>query len=313
MPFTLSNTGNKLSDAKENRCDEWYTQYQDVKDELDHYVEHFKDKTIGCLFDTYSDDNKTCSNFYKYFTDNFEAFGLRELIASHYEPCSEKENYYRKVTRTEGADGQPCVEKKDCDLHGDGDFFSEQVQDLVSKCDIIVSNPPFSHVLNIVRKLLEKKKAFLLLCPHIFIKQKGIWQAFAEGRLRCGYTFGKTLNFIVPEWYGKAKGVSPVDGLYYYGSPVGWVTTLPVCRDAFDSGCMFADREREFDDTNKILCVNRWKDFPMDYKGMIAVPATGAKKINLNKYNIIGNEDMFNIKLKGKRLNQRLVIVSKEQ
>lgn len=313
MSFTLANTGNKLSDAKENRCDEWYTQYSDVKDELDHYVEYFKGKTIGCLFDTYSDDNKNCSSFYKYFVANFEAFGLNGLIASHYEPYSEKENHYRKIECVKDENGQQRIEKEDYVLHGDGDFFSEQVQELVNQCDIIVSNPPFSHVLNIVRKLLEKKKGFILLCPHIFIKQKGIWQAFTERRIRCGYTFGKTLDFIVPERYGEAKGVAPVNGLYYYGSPVGWVTTLPVYRDAFDSGCLFADREREFDDTNKILCVNRWADFPMDYKGMMAVPATGAKKINLDKYRIIGNEDMFHIKLKGKRLNQRLVIVSKEQ
>lgn len=151
------------------------------------------------------------------------------------------------------------------------------------------------------------------MCPNIFIKQKGIWEAFANGQLRCGYTFDKSLAFIVPEWYGKAKGVAPVDGVYYCNAPVGWVTTLPVNRDTFDSGCMFADREREFDDTNKILCVNRWKDFPMDYKGMIAVPANGARKINLEKYNVIGNEDLFDIRLKGRRLNQRLVIVSKEQ
>lgn len=51
----------------------------------------------------------------------------------------------------------------------------------------------------------------------------------------------------------------------------------------------------------------------MDYKGMIAVPANGARKINLEKYNVIGNEDLFDIRLKGQRLNQRLVIVSKEQ
>lgn len=51
----------KLGNARSSKKDEFYTLYEDVKFELDHYIDQFKDKTIYCPCDT---DH---SAFVKYF------------------------------------------------------------------------------------------------------------------------------------------------------------------------------------------------------------------------------------------------------
>ena len=64
--------GNKsLGAAKEAKKDEFYTQLSDIEDELRHYKEHFKGKTVLC-----NCDDPYESNFFKYFAINFNYLGL---------------------------------------------------------------------------------------------------------------------------------------------------------------------------------------------------------------------------------------------
>ena len=78
MKKKLSNKN--LSKAKNTKNDEFYTQLQDIERELNHYKSHFKDKVIflNC-------DDPEESHFWKYFSLNFKFFGLKKLIATHYE------------------------------------------------------------------------------------------------------------------------------------------------------------------------------------------------------------------------------------
>ena len=68
-----------LNNAKKNKNDEFYTRLCDIENELAHYKEHFKDKTIYC-----NCDNPLKSNFVKYFITNFHRLKLKRLIATHY-------------------------------------------------------------------------------------------------------------------------------------------------------------------------------------------------------------------------------------
>jgi len=45
------------------------------------------------------------------------------------------------------------------------DFFSEECAILAGKCDIIVSNPPFTKKWEVFERLLEFKKPFIMLIP----------------------------------------------------------------------------------------------------------------------------------------------------
>ena len=72
-----------LADAKKTKNDEFYTQFHDIEIEVNAYLEFdpdvFKGKTIllPC-------DDPEWSNFTKYFSANFERFGLKKLISTSY-------------------------------------------------------------------------------------------------------------------------------------------------------------------------------------------------------------------------------------
>ena len=68
-----------LNTAKVAKKDEFYTQLPDIENELKHYRQHFRDKVILC-----NCDDPYESNFFKYFANNFNAFGLKKLICTCY-------------------------------------------------------------------------------------------------------------------------------------------------------------------------------------------------------------------------------------
>lgn len=68
-----------LNKAKVAKKDEFYTQLADIENELRLYKNHFREKTVLC-----NCDDPRVSNFFHYFSYNFEYFGLRKLIATCY-------------------------------------------------------------------------------------------------------------------------------------------------------------------------------------------------------------------------------------
>ena len=71
----------RLHKAKSARKDEFYTQLNDIQLELKYYKDDFKDKIVFC-----NCDDPYESNFFKYFALNFNALGLKKLIATCYDP-----------------------------------------------------------------------------------------------------------------------------------------------------------------------------------------------------------------------------------
>ena len=68
-----------LHRAKRQKKDEFYTQLSDIEKELRHYKDHFRGKVVYC-----NCDDPYESNFFKYFAANFDALGLKRLIATSY-------------------------------------------------------------------------------------------------------------------------------------------------------------------------------------------------------------------------------------
>ena len=64
-----------LHKAKEAKNDEFYTQLNDVAEELRHYKEHFKGKVVFC-----NCDDPTSSAFWRYFHLNFDHLGLKKNL-----------------------------------------------------------------------------------------------------------------------------------------------------------------------------------------------------------------------------------------
>lgn len=63
---------NNLHKAKDSKKDEYYTQLSDIEKELKHYKKHFKNKVVYC-----NCDDPRISNFFHYFSYNFEKLGLK--------------------------------------------------------------------------------------------------------------------------------------------------------------------------------------------------------------------------------------------
>ena len=68
-----------LNKAKAAKNDEFYTLYEDIEKELQHYSSFLKGKVIYC-----NCDNPYESNFFKYFVNNFNFLGLKKLICTCY-------------------------------------------------------------------------------------------------------------------------------------------------------------------------------------------------------------------------------------
>jgi len=157
-----------LSQAKQAKNDEFYTQFADIEKEVLAYLDYdpnvFKGKTIllPC-------DDPEWSNFTKFFAMNFKRFGLKKLISTSYAPDSNpaKVNYKPGkleqlslkfdeqksrangrvfvLTRDITRDGKTNFDDLEWEyLKGDGDFRSPEVTKLRKEADIIITNPPFS-------------------------------------------------------------------------------------------------------------------------------------------------------------------------
>ena len=69
-----------LHAAKNAKKDEFYTQLADIENELKHYRHHFKNKVVYC-----NCDDPRMSNFFHYFSYNFEDLGLKKHITTCYQ------------------------------------------------------------------------------------------------------------------------------------------------------------------------------------------------------------------------------------
>ena len=68
-----------LHAAGKAKKDEFYTQLVDIEKEVKYYKQHFQGKVVLC-----NCDDPYESNFFKYFALNFNALGLKKLIATCY-------------------------------------------------------------------------------------------------------------------------------------------------------------------------------------------------------------------------------------
>jgi len=212
-----------LTNARNAKNDEFYTQYHDIEKEVEAYLEYdpsvFRGKTVllPC-------DDPEWSNFTKFFAQNFDRFGLKKLISTSYAVESKlyKSNYQptlfevndpqfdeyktRKkrqiftLTRDLNMDGKK--DYKDIEwryLKGDGDFKSKEIKKLRDEADIIVTNPPFSLFREFLAWIVEANKQFLVIGNINAITYKELFPLIQSDKLWLGATnFNKGMYFKVP-------------------------------------------------------------------------------------------------------------------
>lgn len=304
-----------LSKAKQGKNDEFYTQLSDIENELRHYKEHFKGKTVFC-----NCDDPYESNFFKYFALNFNVLGLKKLIAVSYagsplattevslfeeEGAEYKLNSKKayKVTmvslsdvtgdgRIDLDDVREIVKPRIRYLKGDGGFESEESIELLKEADIVVSNPPFSKFKEYVAQLIQYNKKFIIVGNQNAITYKGIFPLIMNNEMWLGYGFKGNVGFFINTQY-KDYAVSSQhkEGMIRV-SGVMWFTNLDISKrhDKLDLYKKYTPEEYPTYETYNAIDVSKTADIPMDYDGVMGVPKTFMSVYCPEQFEILGYE-----------------------
>ena len=318
--------GNKnLGNAKMGRNDEFYTQLADIEMELKHYRKHFAGKTVFC-----NCDDPYESNFFKYFAMNFNYLGLKKLIATCYsgspivgeefeqlslfdiipnEKNSPKKYPYKiEITEVNDANGDGVIDLTDIEyllqnnqntlslLEGNGDFRSDECISLLKESDIVVTNPPFSLFKEFLPLLIKYKKNFIIIASMQSIKYKEIFPLILKNEVWAGYSFNKTMEFVMPPEY-QLKGKAFIDEKgrkHGYVPGICWLTNLDIKkRHEFFEMYKKYDPEiyKKYDNYDAIE-VKNINDIPYDYDGNMGVPISFLDKLNPEQFELIGSSDV---------------------
>lgn len=318
--------GNKnLNAANKAKKDEFYTQLDDIANELKHYRQHFRDKDVLC-----NCDDPYESNFFKYFALNFNSFGLKKLIATCYNgsPITGSELpllFELPLTSGEGVGGGAnnpkkiaykveITEVKDCDndgavnladvqyliqnnknvlslLKGNGDFRSAECVELLKQAEIVVTNPPFSLFREYVAKLMEYDKKFLIIGNQNAIHYKDIFTFLKNNQIWLGVKCGD-MGFRVPQHYEERNTRFWIDEQGNKWRSLGnicWFTNLDIAKrheEMILYRTYSAEDYPKYDNYDAIN-VDKTADIPCDYDGVMGVPVTFMDKYNPEQFDII--------------------------
>lgn len=306
---------NSLLNAKKAKNDEFYTQLPDIENELKHYKEHFKNKVVFC-----NCDDPFESNFFKYFAMNFNALGLKKLIATSYASSpivgSELNNYidsdtelliqnkkaYKvimselKDTNGDGRedlfDVQELIKHRIRYLKGDGDFRSDESIELLKQADIVVTNPPFSLFREYVSLLMAHKKKFVIIGSQNAIAYKEIFPLIKNNQLWLGWKAGD-MAFKVPHYY------PPRDTRYWEDKKgqkwrslgnIRWFTNLDIAKrhEKLELYKKYNSEDYPKYFNYDGIDVDKVDSIPEDYDGVMGVPITFLDKFNPDQFEIIG-------------------------
>jgi len=249
----------KLSQAKNAKNDEFYTQWADIEKEVQAYLDFDPDvfcgKTILCPC-----DDPYESNFFKYFALHFQDYKLKKLIATCYvgSPIantqlslftdeSEENKTTRKphkieITEIPDLNKDGAVDLVDVKLllasdrnhltrlQGDGDFRSEEIKKLRDEADMIITNPPFSLFREFLEWIIEAKKKFLIIGNMNAITYKEVFPLIKENKIWLGVSIHSgDREFQVPQSYPLNAAGYRVDengNKYIRVKGVRWFTNL---------------------------------------------------------------------------------------
>ena len=309
-----------LHKAKLNKKDEFYTQLSDIENELKHYKEHFKNKVVLC-----NCDDPRISNFFHYFSYNFEHLGLKKLIAICYKNQerdlfsrndSEKAIYLEYLGDKNNNRIPDPEEIGIKHLKGDGDFRSEECIALLKQADIVVTNPPFSLFREYVSQLVEYNKKFVIVGHQNAITYKEIFKLIKENKLWLGYGFKGGAAHFISNYQDYATAGNHKEGMVRV-SGVNWFTNLDIIKRHEDLILYKNYNKAEYPkyDNYDAIEVSKTKEIPGDYKGAMGVPITFMDKYNPEQFEIIkfrkGDDDK-DLSINGKHPYFRILIKNKK-
>lgn len=320
-----------LNKARNEKNDEFYTILADIERELSHYKKHFKNKVVFC-----NCDDPRVSNFFHYFSYNFDQLGLNKLITT----CYKNQNadlfsehkaeraIYLEYSGDKNRNNIPDPEEIGIKhLDGDGDFRSVECIELLKEADIVVTNPPFSLFREYVAQLVQYGKKFLIVGNWNAITYKEIFKLIKENRIWIGINSNRNFSgFIVPKHYalhGTEARIDENGNRIVSTNSTCWFTNLDIKKRHEDLplGKKYNPAEYPQYDNYDAINVNKTNDIPRDYKGAMGVPITFLDKYNPEQFEILGMDD-HRLKypdwrgrgpdLNGKPIYRRIIIRNKK-
>jgi len=302
-----------LSKAKKSKKDDFYTRLSDIERELKHYRKHFKNKVVYC-----NCDDPRISNFFHYFSYNFEKLGLKKLITTCYK--NNQLNLFSNEDTDHAIKIEYAGDKNDnkvpdldeigvTHLKGDGDFRSDECIEILKEADIVVTNPPFSLFREYVEQLINYKKKFLIIGHQNAITYKEIFKLIKNDKIWLGYGFKGGAGHFHSNYEDFATAGDHKEGMVRV-SGVHWFTNLDFNKRHEDLILYKKYTPEEYPkyDNYDAINVDKTKDIPMDYDGHIGVPITFLNKYNPEQFDIIGQgQGNLYRKLTPKGLNKKFV------
>ncbi len=302
----------KLHAAMRAKKDEFYTQLGDIANELKHYREHFRGKTVLC-----NCDDPYESNFFKYFALRFNELGLRKLICTCWSGSpimqtelrffddqisedGESERFAYKLELSElkdmnndGAtdmdDVQMILQRHKSEmLRGNGDFRSKECTELLKEADIVVTNPPFSLFREYLAQLVEYGKKFLIIGHQNAITYKEVFPLIMQNKLWLGFGFKGGAAHFFSHYKDVATASNHKEGMIRV-SGVVWFTNLDHSKrhEPLDLYKHYTPEEYPKYDNYDAINVDKTSDIPMDYDGVMGVPITFLDKYCPEQFEIV--------------------------
>lgn len=331
----MSSTANQnLHQAKNAKKDEFYTQLTDIENELKHYRHHFNGKVVYC-----NCDDPRMSNFFHYFSYNFEDLGLKKLITTCYQNQNKdlfsqhdcERAIYLEYHGDRNKNRTPDVDEIGVQyLKGDGDFRSEESIALLKQADIVVTNPPFSLFREYVAQLIAYNKKFVIIGNKNAVTYKEIFPLIKQNKLWVGNTPMSTdMMFDVSDEFAQellqnkneGSAYKLIGGVVKARAQAIWFTNLDIAKRHEDLILYKPYTPEEYPkyDNYDAINVDKTKEIPMDYPGAMGVPITFLDKYNPEQFHLIGRMtttkiDDFNFGypyINGKKIYARILIKNK--
>lgn len=308
---------NDLINAKKEKQNEFYTQYEDIQNELNHYENKFENKTVLC-----NCDDPFESNFFRFFVKNFNYLKLKRLICTCYkgspvaftifdyikddndEPLKKSNGYVIDIKEVPMKNGRGVSDDDIKDLllskkrgvkklKGDGDFRSEECIKYLKQADIVVTNPPFSFFREYVAQLIEYNKKFLIIGNQNAISYKETFSLIKNNMIWLGASIHSgDREFRIPNDYevrSKSLRIDENGNKYIRVSGIRWFTNLDY-KERHENLVLYKSYdENEYPkyDNYDAINVDKTQDIPKDYKGVMGVPITFMDKYNPEQFEIV--------------------------
>ena len=261
-----------LRTAKGVKNDEFYTRYEDIEAEVMKYRKQFRNKIVYLPCD---DPAEKKSEFWSFFVNNFDSFGLKKLIATHYN----EEGKAYKIWIDSDTTNDGFIDDADAmqeDLKGNGDFRSPECLEIMKECDIVCTNPPFSLFREFVDAIMTADKSFLIIGNQNAFTYKEIFKLIRDNKIWTGYNMVKKFN-------------QPDGSIKTFGN-VCWFTNLDTIKrnEELVLTKKYSSAEYSKYDNYDAIEVNKVVNIPSDYFETMGVPVTFIDKYNPNQFEILG-------------------------